>query len=294
MQQKEENFLFANLKFIPQVSLLVLPKTFFKAIIEEFIKRIICQKQFCSEDDLCKNCQKLKNNSYFDLSWYKFNQTNLMKKQDVNSIITILSHQSLEVNNPKICVIEEIECSSLEAANLFLKFLENLPKNTFLIFASSNLDKVLATIKSRSQIFSLSYQEIETFKGHNSNEDEVAIVTSLINRFIDNDNNKKFSNNFFLIKEIIELKENFNLFFQILLLLTEHKLIGTNDFSNNKEINSMLNKWKNNNHFFLINLIESITKLINKFSNTKNINLNLLLNYFFITIYQGQKNGWSN
>ncbi|MBE4704199.1 hypothetical protein [Spiroplasma platyhelix] len=292
MQLKEDNFLLANLKFVPQVSLLDIPKNFFKVAIDEFLKRIVCLKQFCSADDLCHNCQKLKEDCYFDLSWYKFNKSNLMKKQDVSNIINTLSYQSLENNNPKICVIEEIEHSSLEAANVFLKFLENLPENTFLIFVSTNIEKVLPTIKSRTQIFNWSNDTIETFETANFVEADFLLVQDLISRFINHDNNKEFSKNFFLIKEIVELKEKVDLFFQFLLLLAEHKLIRDSNFTANSELKNLLQNWKNNNQIFLINLIESITKLINKFSNTKNLNLNLLLNYFFITIYQGQENGW--
>lgn len=286
MQEKEDNFLFANLKFIPQVSLLHVSKHLFQSAIDEFLKRIVCLEQFCSDDNLCKNCQKLKNDCYFDLNQFKFNQNNLLKKQDVSTIIDTLSHQSLENNNPKICVLQEIEYSSAEAANTFLKFLENLPKHTFVIFVSENIEKVLPTIRSRSQIFTVS----QAVKSNNFRENDVLIVRDLLNQFINNDNTKKFTNNFFLIKEIIALKENFILFFQFLLLLAEHKLISSDENVGNQEVNIMLKNWKNNNKIFLINLVESITELINKFSNTKNINLNLLLNYFFITIYQGQEN----
>lgn len=282
--------LFANLRFVPQVSLLVMPKDAFEQTIADFLKRIICLQQFCADEDLCHNCQKLKDNYYFDLMRYKFNQNNLMKKQDVTAIINTLSHQSLENNNPKVCVLEEIEYASLEAANVFLKFLENLPSNTFIIFVSSNVTRILPTIKSRSQIINLIDQKIQPLNHRKFAGNDFLIVQDLINAFISHDNSKKFSENFFLIKNIINLKENFKLFFQFLLLITEQKLKHSNNFNSNQEFKNSLENWKNNDQIFLINLVESITELINKFSNTKNLNLNLLLNHFFITIYQGPKN----
>lgn len=290
MEAKAEKMLFANLKFVPQVSLLLTSRKFFKLAIDEYLKKIVCQKEFCLNDDLCHNCQKLKDNCYFDLQWYQFNKNNLMKKQDVANIINTLSYQSLENKNPKICVIEEIEHASLEAANSFLKFLENLPENTFLIFVSENSEKILPTIKSRSQIINCFTDENQGFISDNFDHDAFYLVSELISQFISNDNERKFSNNFFLIKEIIALKENFPLFFHFLLLLAKNKLIDNNDFTSNQAVKEIFENWKNNHQKFLINLIESIIELINKFSNIKNINLNLLLNHFFITIYQGQEN----
>lgn len=288
----EESKLFANLKFIPQVSLLAIPRSFFKQAQDQLIKRIICQEQFCSETNLCHNCQKFQNNSYFDLQHYQFTTTNLLKKQDVSSIITLLSQQSIEQSNPKICLLEGVEYSSLEAVNSFLKFLENLPSNTYVIFVSANVGKVLATIKSRSQIFTLANGQKNDEKNQNFNAPDFLVVKDVIGKFIHHDNTQKFSENFFLIKEIVETKEKVYFFLQFLLLLAEQKLTGSLDDKLDKEIKAALNIWKNKHQKFLINMIECLTELINKFSNTKNLNLNLLLNYFFIRLYQGQENGW--
>lgn len=292
MQSEEAKLLFANLKFVPQVSLLAMPKSFFKLATDQLIKQIICQEQFCSETNLCHNCQKLQSNSYFDLQHYQFSPSTLMKKQDVTSIVAILSQQSIEQSNPKICLIEGVEYSSLEAVNSFLKFLENLPANTYVIFVSTNIDKVLSTIKSRSQIFILTNEQKNDEKNQNFRTTDFLLVKDVVAKFIHYDNTQKFSENFFLIKEIIETKEKVYLFLQFLLLLAEHKLIGSLGDKLDKEIKATLNIWKNNQQKFLINMIECLTELINKFSNTKNLNLNLLLNYFFIRLYQGQENGW--
>ncbi|MGL5268631.1 MAG: hypothetical protein ACRC8P_02560 [Spiroplasma sp.] len=296
MKENEKNLLFSNLKFIPQVTLLTGSKSSFNLAINDFLKKIICQNQFCLNDNLCHNCQKLKDNCYFDLNWYKLNKTNILKKQDVINIINTLSYQSLENNNPRICVIEEIEHSSLAASNIFLKFLENLPNKVFLIFTSTNSEKILATIKSRCQIMNLKSQEVSFFNSSNLNleENELKIIKKAIEKFITYDNNKDYNSNFFLIKELLILEEKIILFFQFLLELAEKKLISTNTTSivnKNQLIKTMLENWKNNNHLFLIKFIDLLNEVINKFSITKNINLNLLLNYFFIVLYQGEKNG---
>lgn len=293
MNQEKKELLFSNLKFIPQVSLLVGQKHSFKEAIDSLLKQIICQRQSCLEDNLCSNCQKLKDNCYFDLNWYKFSKDNIMKKQDVNNIINVLSHQSLENNNPRICVLETIEYSSSEASNIFLKFLENLPNKTFLIFTSENIESVLPTVRSRSQIINLISQENKNFNGFF--DEDFESIKELINQFIDYDNKKDFNSNFFLIKKLLNLKEKNILFFQFLLLISQEKLIVLTRQNNvdgikNSIVKDIVENWKNNNKIFLNNLIELTIQVINKFSKTKNINLSLLLNYFFISIYQGQEN----
>lgn len=299
MIQNNYDFLFSNLnlQFIPQVSFLSGSKNAFRLAIDVFLKKIICQKQDCSDENLCHNCQKLAQNSYFDLNWYKLNKDSTLKKQDAMVIINTLLHQSLEANNPRICIIENIEHSSLEASNIFLKFLENLPENVFLIFASDSSEKVLPTIQSRCQIINLNnFQLLLTNKNLNlENDSNLAKIKEFVENFITYDNNKDYNSNFFLIKEFLALEEKIILFFQFLLKLTQKKLInisfnGTNKTRlNNKNqiVDNLVANWKNNNQLFLTKLVELLNEVINKFSNTKNINLNLLLNYFFITLYQG-------
>ncbi|MDQ7982962.1 MAG: hypothetical protein REH79_01920 [Spiroplasma sp.] len=290
MNNQEENF-FLYLKFIPQVILLSAnlgSNNSFQPAINFFLKRIICQKKFCQNNQLCYNCQKLINNHYFDLIKLQFNQSNSMKKQDVVNIINNLSLQSLEGQNPKICLLEAIEYSSLEASNTFLKFLENVPKNTFLILTTNDIEKLLPTIKSRCQIFNLS--QTNPFKDNflNLDNEHQQLILNLITKFINYDNEKRFIENFFLIKKMTELKENLLLFFQFLLELTTTKIAQLNNLSKPSPqlVNKIIINWKNEDQFFLKKLVGILIEVINKLNNVKNINLSLLANYFFIAIYQ--------
>lgn len=297
MSQNRKEFLFSklNLKFIPQVSLLVGNKNSFNLIIDAFLKKIICQEQFCSDEFLCHDCKKIANKCYFDLNWYKLNKSSILKKQDASNIIRTLMYQSLEENKPKICIIEDIEHSSLEASNIFLKFLENLPEKVFLIFTSLNSESVLSTIQSRCQIINLN-----NFKLSNNldsifnleNDSKLEVIKEVTRKFVTYDNNKDYDSNFFLIKELVSLEDKLLLFFQFLLNLAEKKLISLkfeNFVENNNQLvdDYLLKTWKNNNQSFLIKFIELLNETINKFSDTKNLNLNLALNYFFISLYQG-------
>lgn len=294
--QENQNFnFFLDLKFIPQVILLSSKDNSFQFAINSLLKKIVCQKGICSDKQLCNNCQKIINNSYLDLTKYQFNKINSMKKQDVINIINKLSLQSLETGNPKICLLEGIEYNSLEASNSFLKFLETVPNNTFLILTTTKIEKILPTIISRCQIF-----DIPKIKNNKSNflnwekieKEQQELILNLVTSFINYDNEGNFTENFFLIKKILSLKENLILFFQLLLTITEDKIMKLNNITslNNQLINDFTSSWNNQDQLFLKNLIKVLIETINKINNVNNLNWNLLLNAFFINIYQGLEN----
>ncbi len=294
--QKNQNFnFFLDLKFIPQVILLSSKDNSFEFAINSLLKKIVCQKAICSDKQLCNNCQKIINNSYLDLIKYQFNKTNPMKKQDVTNIINKLSLQSWETGNAKICLLETIEYNSLEASNSFLKFLESIPNNTFLILTTTKIENILPTIVSRCQIFNLPKVKDDKYNFLNwekIEKEQQELILSLITNFIKYDNEGSFTENFFLIKKILTLKENLISFFQLLLAITENKIIKLNHITslNNQLINDFVNNWKNEDQLFLKKLIRMLIATINKINNVNNLNYNLLLNAFFINIYQGLEN----
>lgn len=295
-QQESQNFnFFLNLRFIPQVILLSTVDNSFDSTINVLLKKIVCQKNFCQNNPFCNNCQKIIDNCYLDLTRYKFNKSNPMKKQDVINVIDKLSLQSLETGNSKICLLEAIEYSSLEANNSFLKFLENVPNNTFLILTTTKIEKILPTIVSRCQIFNISKTKKDNFNYLNLEEIEKGqrqLILNVITKFISHDNNQNFDENFFLIKKILTLKENLFWFFQLLLVITENKIANLNNLTllNNHVINNFVNNWSNKNQLFLKNLVKVLIETINKINNVNNLNSNLLLNAFFINVYQGLEN----
>lgn len=55
----------------------------------------------------------------------------------------------------RMIIIKEIEKATPEAANSLLKILEEPPENTYIILTAQNINGVLPTIVSRSEIFSI-------------------------------------------------------------------------------------------------------------------------------------------
>ena len=66
----------------------------------------------------------------------------------------------------KIIIVWQADKMNTDAANKFLKFLEEPPKNTYIILTASNIDFMLPTILSRTQIVeipSIKEEDIESF-----------------------------------------------------------------------------------------------------------------------------------
>ena len=312
---KEQAF-FKNLLHVPQVMLLTCSSIFFKQIINSMLKKIICLRTNCQITNICDNCQQLSQNMYLNLQWLVLNEQNYLKKAVVQTIINDYNITSLAKNKPKILVIEQIEYCTLEAGNSFLQFLENVPENTYLLLVTSNLAQVMTTIKSRSQIMILSRAEnlqLQTLMLTENRNDELLLLTiisltfnfdinkftsfevnqtlKLVLEFINNDNKSNYSANFFLIKKLLVLKEKSILFFYLLLFLIYKKLLLPH-FANYYQlkvdsllINKLLKKWKTQDEVFLLKILQAINQINQRFS--KKINLTLLFNYFFITIYEG-------
>lgn len=118
--------------------------------INKYIKSIVCeQTPYCNT---CENCKKIDNNLYRDLIIYDGNKQTI-KKDDVAFIQNQFSYAPFEKNGKKIYVLKNVDNSTPEAMNSLLKFIEEPPKETYVILTTRNISKVLPTIKSRCQIF---------------------------------------------------------------------------------------------------------------------------------------------
>lgn len=126
-----------------------------KTLVKKFIQNI-----FCYADDpqkktlpcgICHNCQQILKNNHPDVIW--------LKKESDKKEITIEQIRTLQTTlttysffkSYKIAVIENIENLNDNAANAFLKTLEEPHKKIILILIANNLNKVPATIISRVQ-----------------------------------------------------------------------------------------------------------------------------------------------
>lgn len=302
------NFSVDQMKFVPQV-ILCYSKNKIKNIdiSNELIRKITClnnnKLQFCSEKDICQNCFKIKNNTYFDLKKYDFKKKDIINKSFTLNLITDFSKTSFESNNKKIYLINQIQYISIVAANSLLKILENLPNNTHIIFTTTSINEIIPTIKSRCQL-------INTFNNKKNSDnytDEQALLIkifanpSLINdkhtviklknllnivaNFINNENSNKI-NNQLLVKKIANLKEDLIHFFKILNLIYFNKLnmvLFKKAISSNKIIINLGEILKINDQQQIAFILNQIAVTIQALKYNVNSN-NLLINAFLVRV----------
>lgn len=143
------------------------------------------------------NINHIKNNTYPDFLF-------INKKQDENNIpietirsINDFVYLSPIINNNKAVIIDNIDNMSLNAANAFLKTLEEPPQNVLLVLTTTKLFSVLPTIRSRciKEKVNNNNDSIDYYLQNKNNEFINEIIDYLSsNKVFDNDFIKKYSN----------------------------------------------------------------------------------------------------
>lgn len=130
-----------------------------KTITNYFIQSIFCQKDKylertnekfpCQE---CVDCRELLASSHPDCLYIGLEENK--KNISINQVREFKEKFYLSPmrSNYKVAVIKDADYLSIEASNALLKIIEEPPKNSIVILISENIENLLATIKSRSQI----------------------------------------------------------------------------------------------------------------------------------------------
>lgn len=161
-----------------------------------FARFLICENRACGE---CRDCKMIRSNIHSNLTivddlWIEgvsedlellakktnFDQsrrtkspkakTNTIRIDDLREILSRVNHAS---EGWKVFVIHEIERMNREAANFFLKTLEEPPPRTTFILTTNNLPLLLPTLVSRCRVLNF------------GNVNPTAIVKMLAEKFPD-------------------------------------------------------------------------------------------------------------
>jgi len=115
-------------------------------LVFDILKLISCKEDsyFCN---FCLDCKRINQNNHPDL--LVIEPENLtIKIETIRDIRSFLSLKSFCLER-KIVILKESESLSPEAANAFLKTLEEPPKNSFIALCALRLEGLLPTISSR-------------------------------------------------------------------------------------------------------------------------------------------------
>lgn len=139
-----------------------------------FAQSLLC-KDFNTEPcNLCSSCNKLNSMNHPDLHILNTEEKNI-KREDVDSLIELFHIKPYE-SDKKIFIINECEKMTTQAANSFLKTLEEPIGDSIIILLTNNINMLLDTIVSRCQIIKLktiNKKEIEKILIEKYNADEM-------------------------------------------------------------------------------------------------------------------------
>jgi DNA polymerase-3 subunit delta' len=164
-------------KTVSHAYLFVGPKFVGKTTIaRKFAQALLCESQnACGE---CKQCKMVNQDTNPDLFTIGSNREELT----VDAIRQFCYKISLKSFSAKykIAIIENAQALKDSAANAILKTLEEPSLNTVIILISSNLQSILQTIRSRSQVISFGYVEQDEYSGVSSSDLERKDLNSIL------------------------------------------------------------------------------------------------------------------
>jgi DNA polymerase III subunit delta' len=124
-----------------------------------FAQSLICENKKPLADQTCLNCLRIADGNYADLIIYD-GSSSTIKKNEIQSIETNFEMTPIEPAGKLIYILHIVENITPEAINSLLKFLEEPSQEVYALLTTENEQKVLPTIKSRSQI--LHFKQIES------------------------------------------------------------------------------------------------------------------------------------
>jgi DNA polymerase-3 subunit delta' len=99
--------------------------------------------------DTCLSCRKIEHANHPDLHWIRpESKTRIIKIDQIRQLIQELNLKPTEAEH-KVAVIVAADRLKMEAANAFLKTLEEPPANSILVLLSTRPEELLETIRSR-------------------------------------------------------------------------------------------------------------------------------------------------
>ncbi|MFO7888687.1 MAG: DNA polymerase III subunit delta' [Eubacteriales bacterium] len=131
-------------------------------VAKVFAQLILCQNSDEKPCEICSSCKKVNADSHPDIHILKLDE-NSIKRKDIDELQTSIYMKPYE-SKKKIYIIDDSHKMTLQAANTFLKTLEEPPEDTIIIMIAVNRDLLLDTIVSRCQIINfdmLGHKEVE-------------------------------------------------------------------------------------------------------------------------------------
>lgn len=172
------------------------------------------QLLLCTNDDKpcgeCHNCKRINNQTHPNLFIIE-SENGQIKKQQIIELQTEFSKTSVEKGS-KIFIIKDVDKLRVESANSLLKFIEEPFPNTFGILTTTNINSILPTIISRSQIVTfhslnknLIKEELSSLGYESTQANVVSQITNNIDDAINILNSEAFLPIFDIVTEVYNI-----------------------------------------------------------------------------------------
>ncbi|HOK39470.1 MAG TPA: hypothetical protein PLD27_00320 [bacterium] len=167
----------------------------------ELFKFLNCKNnQNFSACDNCSSCKKVNNNFHPDLIEIK-KEKEYIGIEQILQISDMIKYTNFEAKY-RFIIIYKADEMTIEAANSFLKILEEPPQNTFFFLFCNDKNKLLLTIISRCNILEVTnYSYFELLK------DKEEIGKEKIKSITNFSNNYDELKNYYLTEEYIEFRD---------------------------------------------------------------------------------------
>lgn len=231
---------------------------------------LVCAKQILCDgggDDNCPTCQKIQCGSHPDVCVYP--KGDAFSTDDSQGVILDANKKAI-MGEYKIIMIKNLENSSEQSQNKLLKVLESPPINTIFLISTTNLNKVLSTVKSRLLKVEIPPFDEDTltqiFSEYQSQQD-FSLALDYSNGYIGETKqillDQDFMTNYNLAKNIVtKLKSSSQIVDYIVPKMTKSQFLGTVGLMQNMYRDIALIKSKNSNlvkNKTLIGIFESIS-----------------------------------
>lgn len=144
-----------------------------------FAQSMLCKTKGSEPCGICPSCIKANSGNHPDIQYLDLLEDSI-KRQDIDGILDKIYTKPYE-SDRKIFIINESHKMTVQAANAFLKTLEEPPDDTIIILTTTNVNLLLPTIVSRCQYVrfeEISLNEIARIlvRDHNTSEFEARLL----------------------------------------------------------------------------------------------------------------------
>lgn len=120
-----------------------------------FAQSLLCKNFEREPCNKCSDCEKVNSMNHPDLHIIN-NEEKTIKREDIDNLIESIYKKPYEARK-KVYIINNCHDMTQQAANTFLKTLEEPPKDSVMILLTNNINMLLPTIVSRCQAIKFKY-----------------------------------------------------------------------------------------------------------------------------------------